>query len=76
MKTKYGRFWTLSSTAEAEVCFPARDAVSYGVIKMNVDTDCHRSLLSRPVVDHVMKNYDGMLRIDGEMGRQKRLKTQ
>jgi len=46
------------------------DAVSYGVIKMNVDTDCQYHY-SRPVVDHVMKNYDGMLRIDGEMGDKK-----
>lgn len=44
--------------------------LEYGVVKMNVDTDCQYHY-SRPVVDHVMKNYDGLLRIDGEMGDKK-----
>lgn len=46
------------------------ETLEYGVIKMNVDTDCQYHY-SRPVVDHVMKNYDGMLRIDGDMGDKK-----
>lgn len=46
------------------------DAVSYGVIKMNVDTDTQYAF-SRPVVDHMMKNYDGVLKIDGEVGTKK-----
>jgi fructose-bisphosphate aldolase class II len=45
-------------------------AVDYGVIKMNVDTDTQYAF-TRPVVDHMMKNYDGVLKIDGEVGNKK-----
>ena len=44
--------------------------MSYGVVKMNVDTDTQYAF-SRPVVDHVMTNYSGMLKIDGEVGNKK-----
>jgi fructose-bisphosphate aldolase, class II len=46
------------------------DAVDYGVIKMNVDTDTQYAF-TRPVVDHMLKNYDGVLKIDGEVGNKK-----
>ncbi|MGL4831998.1 MAG: class II fructose-bisphosphate aldolase [Propionibacteriaceae bacterium] len=46
------------------------DAVSFGVIKMNVDTDTQYAF-SRPVVDWMFKNYDGLLKIDGEVGNKK-----
>lgn len=46
------------------------ETLNYGVIKMNVDTDCQYAF-TRPIVDHMMKNYDGVLRIDGEMGDKK-----
>ena len=46
------------------------ETLEYGVIKMNVDTDC-QYWFTRPVVDHVMKNYDSVLRIEGEMGNKK-----
>ncbi|MBM7824231.1 fructose-bisphosphate aldolase class II [Arcanobacterium pluranimalium] len=45
-------------------------AVANGVIKMNVDTDTQYAF-SRPVVDWMFKNYDGMLKIDGEVGNKK-----
>jgi fructose-bisphosphate aldolase class II len=45
-------------------------AVSYGVVKMNVDTDTQYAF-TRPVVDHVMRHYDGVLKIDGEVGDKK-----
>ncbi len=45
-------------------------AVSHGVIKMNVDTDTQYAY-TRPVVDHMMKNYDGVLKVDGEWGNKK-----
>jgi fructose-bisphosphate aldolase class II len=47
-----------------------REALDYGVIKMNVDTDTQYAY-TRPVVDHVLKNYDGVLKIDGEVGNKK-----
>ncbi|MDI3329942.1 MAG: class II fructose-bisphosphate aldolase [Micrococcus sp.] len=46
------------------------DAVSYGVIKMNVDTDTQYAF-TRPVVGHMFQNYDGVLKIDGEVGNKK-----
>jgi fructose-bisphosphate aldolase, class II len=46
------------------------DAVDYGVIKMNIDTDTQYAF-TRPVADHMLKNYDGVLKIDGEVGNKK-----
>ncbi|MDO8382372.1 MAG: class II fructose-bisphosphate aldolase [Microbacterium sp.] len=45
-------------------------AVSNGVIKMNIDTDTQYSF-SRPVADWMLKNYSGVLKIDGEVGNKK-----
>jgi fructose-bisphosphate aldolase class II len=45
-------------------------AVDYGVVKMNVDTDTQYAF-TRPVADHMFKNYDGVLKIDGEVGNKK-----
>ncbi|UGQ15097.1 class II fructose-bisphosphate aldolase [Yinghuangia sp. ASG 101] len=47
-----------------------REALDYGVVKMNVDTDTQYAF-TRPIVDHVMRNYDGVLKIDGEVGNKK-----
>src|SRR5947208_6104106 len=47
-----------------------REAVSYGVVKMNVDTDTQYAF-TRPIVDHFFKNYDGVLKVDGEVGNKK-----
>jgi fructose-bisphosphate aldolase class II len=47
-----------------------RESLDYGVVKMNIDTDTQYAF-TRPIVDHVMKNYDGVLRIDGEVGVKK-----
>ena len=46
------------------------DAVDFGVIKMNVDTDTQYAF-TRPVVEHMMRNYDGVLKVDGEVGNKK-----
>ena len=46
------------------------ETLEYGVVKMNVDTDCQYAF-TRPVADHMMKHYDGVLRVDGEMGDKK-----
>ncbi len=47
-----------------------RETLGYGVVKMNVDTDAQYAF-TRPIVDHVMKNYDAVLKIDGEIGNKK-----
>ncbi|MCD0443640.1 class II fructose-bisphosphate aldolase [Glycomyces sp. A-F 0318] len=46
------------------------DAVDYGVIKMNIDTDTQYAF-TRPIVDHIFKNYDGVLKVEGEVGNKK-----
>src|SRR6478672_776307 len=46
------------------------DAVDYGVVKMNIDTDTQYAF-TRPVAGFMFKNYDGVLKIDGEVGNKK-----
>jgi fructose-bisphosphate aldolase, class II len=53
-----------SGSAEAEL----RAAITNGVVKVNLDTDAQYAF-TRAVADHVFTNYDGVLRIDGELGR-------
>jgi len=47
-----------------------REAITYGVVKMNVDTDTQYAF-TRPVADHMFKNYDGVLKVDGDVGNKK-----
>jgi fructose-bisphosphate aldolase class II len=47
-----------------------RAALDYGVVKMNIDTDTQYAF-TRPVVDHMFKNYDGVLKVEGEVGNKK-----
>lgn len=46
------------------------ETLGYGVIKMNIDTDTQYAY-TRPVVDYMLKNYDKVLKIDGEVGSKK-----
>ncbi|MEB3020447.1 class II fructose-bisphosphate aldolase [[Mycobacterium] crassicus] len=46
------------------------EALRYGVVKMNVDTDTQYAF-TRPVAAHMFSNYDGVLKIDGEVGNKK-----
>jgi fructose-bisphosphate aldolase class II len=47
-----------------------RNALDYGVIKMNIDTDTQYAF-TRPVAAHMMTNYEGVLKVDGEVGNKK-----
>jgi fructose-bisphosphate aldolase, class II len=47
-----------------------REAISYGVVKMNVDTDTQYAF-TRPTADHMFRNYDGVLKVDGDVGSKK-----
>jgi fructose-bisphosphate aldolase class II len=47
-----------------------RSAVDYGVIKMNIDTDTQYAF-TRPVAEHMFRNFDGVLKVDGEVGNKK-----
>src|SRR5882724_1785546 len=71
--TKYGQdkpfdlvFHGGSGSALEEI----REAISYGVVKMNVDTDTQYAF-TRPAADHMFRNYDGVLKVDGDVGAKK-----
>ncbi|WP_405585099.1 class II fructose-bisphosphate aldolase [Streptomyces sp. NBC_01190] len=53
-----------STTAEIN------EALENGVVKMNIDTDLQYAF-TRPVVHHMFSNYDGVLKVDGEVGNKK-----
>jgi fructose-bisphosphate aldolase class II len=55
-----------SGSTEQEI----RTALENGVVKMNIDTDTQYAF-TRPVADHMLKNYDGVLKVDGEVGSKK-----
>ncbi|HEX6969428.1 MAG TPA: class II fructose-bisphosphate aldolase [Micromonosporaceae bacterium] len=70
---KYGREKPLSLVfhgGSGSLLSEIRAAVEYGVVKMNIDTDTQYAF-TRPVAGHMFANYDGVLRIDGEVGRKK-----
>jgi fructose-bisphosphate aldolase class II len=46
------------------------EALDYGVVKMNIDTDM-QYVFTRPIADHMFRNYDGVLKVDGEVGNKK-----
>jgi fructose-bisphosphate aldolase, class II len=47
-----------------------RETLTYGVVKMNIDTDTQYAY-TRPIADHMMTNYSGVLKVDGEVGDKK-----
>lgn len=47
-----------------------RETLGYGVVKMNVDTDTQYAF-TRPIADFMLKNYDGVIKVDGEIGSKK-----
>ncbi len=70
---KYGAnaaFWLVFHGGSGSTQEEIHETLNYGVIKMNVDTDCQYAF-TRPIADHMMKNYDGVLKIDGEVGSKK-----
>ncbi|GAA5028918.1 class II fructose-bisphosphate aldolase [Microbacterium fluvii] len=46
------------------------EAVSNGVVKMNIDTDTQYAF-TRSVAGFMFQNYDGVLKVDGEVGNKK-----
>ena len=47
-----------------------RETLDHGVVKMNVDTDTQYAF-TRPIAGHMFSNYDGVLKVDGEVGDKK-----
>lgn len=73
LKAKYGEdkgfllvFHGGSGSSKEEI----HETLDYGVIKMNVDTDTQYAF-TRPIADHMFKNYDGVLKVDQEVGVKK-----
>ncbi|MER6329780.1 class II fructose-bisphosphate aldolase [Streptomyces sp. NPDC014983] len=55
-----------SGSTEQEI----QTALENGVVKMNLDTDTQYAF-TRPVAGHMFANYDGVLKVDGEVGNKK-----
>ena len=71
---KYGREKPLSLVfhgGSGSLLSEIRSALDFGVIKMNVDTDTQYAF-TRPVAGHMFANYDGVLKVDGEVGNKKK----
>jgi len=53
----------------SELC-DIHEALDYGVVKMNIDTDMQYAF-TRAIADHCFRNYDGVLKVDGDVGNKK-----
>ena len=70
---RYGeeaRFYLVFHGGSGSELRDIHEAIDYGVVKMNIDTDTQYAF-TRPIADHMMKNYDGVLKVDGEVGNKK-----
>jgi fructose-bisphosphate aldolase class II len=70
---KYGeeaRFHLVFHGGSGSELSDIHDAIDYGVVKMNIDTDTQYAL-TRAIADHFFRNYDGVLKVDGEVGNKK-----
>ncbi len=67
---KEGRFALVFHGGSGSALEEIHEAIEYGVVKMNIDTDMQYAF-TRAIADHMLKHYDGVLRIDGEVGNKK-----
>jgi fructose-bisphosphate aldolase class II len=70
---KYGeaaRFYLVFHGGSGSELSDIHEALDYGIVKMNIDTDLQYAF-TRPIVAHMLKNYDGVLKIDDEVGNKK-----
>ncbi|MEO6822660.1 MAG: class II fructose-bisphosphate aldolase [Candidatus Nanopelagicales bacterium] len=70
---KYGRdkpFDLVFHGGSGSLLSEIREALDYGVVKMNVDTDTQYAF-TRPIADWMLTNYAGVLKVDGEVGNKK-----
>lgn len=71
--TAYGRekpFDLVFHGGSGSLLSEIRESLDYGVVKMNVDTDTQYAY-TRPIADHMFVNYNGVLKIDGDVGNKK-----
>jgi fructose-bisphosphate aldolase class II len=74
LKKAYGadaKFWLVFHGGSGSDKKQIEETLGYGVVKMNVDTDTQYAF-TRAVADYMMKNYDAVLKIDGEVGDKKK----
>lgn len=64
------RFYLVFHGGSGSELHDIHEALDYGVVKMNVDTDTQYAF-TRPIVNHMFRNYDGVLKVDGEVGDKK-----
>lgn len=64
------KHWLVFHGGSGSELHEIHETLNYGVVKMNIDTDTQYAY-SRPVVDHMMVNYDKVLKIEGEVGSKK-----
>ena len=67
---KDARFYLVFHGGSGSSLEDIRETLDYGVVKMNIDTDTQYAF-SRPIADHMLKNYDGVLKVDGDVGNKK-----
>ena len=73
IKAKFGedaKFYLVFHGGSGSEKHEIEETLGYGVIKMNVDTDCQYAF-TRPVAGHMYEQYEGVLKIDGEVGSKK-----
>ncbi|WP_432797176.1 class II fructose-bisphosphate aldolase [Poriferisphaera sp. WC338] len=63
-------FWLVFHGGSGSEKAKIEETLDYGVVKMNVDTDTQYAF-TRAIADHMFKNYDGILKVDGEVGNKK-----
>jgi len=71
--SKYGdkaRFYFVFHGGSGSELCDIHEALDCGVVKMNIDTDMQYAF-TRAVAGHVFQNYDGILKVDGEVGNKK-----
>jgi fructose-bisphosphate aldolase class II len=71
--SRYGeeaRFYLVFHGGSGSELHDIHEALDYGVVKMNIDTDMQYAF-TRAVADHFFRNYDGVLKVDGEVGNKK-----
>lgn len=64
------RFFLVFHGGSGSTLDEIHETLDYGVVKMNIDTDTQYAY-TRPIAGHMFQNYDGVLKIDGEVGNKK-----
>ena len=70
---KYGeeaRFYLVFHGGSGSELRDIHEAIDNGIVKMNIDTDTQYAF-TRAIADHFFRNYDRVLKVDGEIGNKK-----